>query len=133
MYNLYMIDYKELFNYNDYIELNKDLTHLKNNEDILNHWNNIGIKQMRLCNKKQLEIINEFGNETILYLPYYYYLYKNNLLFDNKIITYKGMKPFYYFLDTNNTVKITTHAHAHAAHSPADHVELVERFGRASA
>ena len=60
---------------------------------------------MRLCNKKQLEVINEFSNELLLYIPYYYYLYNNNLLFDNKIITYKGMKPLYYFINTDNIIE----------------------------
>ena len=60
---------------------------------------------MRLCNKQQLEVINEFSNELLLYIPYYYYLYSNNLLFDNKIITYNGMKPLYYFIDSNNLIE----------------------------
>ena len=94
-----------LFNWNDYLELNKDLTSLKTKEEAENHWCNVGNKRMRLCNKKQLEVINEFGNEIIIYLPYYYYLYCNNLLFDNKIITYKGMRPFYYFMKEENILE----------------------------
>ena len=92
------------FIWNDYLKLNKDLSHIKTKEEAKNHWTNIGIKQMRLCNKLQLEVKNEFGNEIACYIPYYYYLYSNNLLFDNKITTYKGMKPFYYFLDTNKHI-----------------------------
>jgi hypothetical protein len=92
------------FIWNDYLELNTDLKDIKTKEDAENHWNNFGIKQMRLCNKLQLNVINEFGNELILYIPYYYYLYSNNLLFDNKITTYKGMKSFYCFLDTNKHI-----------------------------
>jgi hypothetical protein len=88
------------FIWSDYIELNKDLTNIKTKKDAEKHWNTIGMKQMRLCNKLQLNVINEFGNEIVLYIPYYYYLYSNNLLFDNKITTYKVMKPFNCFLDT---------------------------------
>ena len=96
-----ILTHKNLFNYKDYLELNKDLIDLNNKEDAEKHWIDIGLNQMRLCNKNQLEITNEFGCEVILYIPYYYYLYKNKLLFDNKIKTYKGMKPFYYFVNDN--------------------------------
>jgi hypothetical protein len=94
----------DYFIWSDYIELNKDLTNIKTKEDAENHWNTIGIKQMRLCNKLQLNVVNEFGNEIACYIPYYYYLYSNNLLFDNKITTYKGMKPFYFFLNTDKYI-----------------------------
>jgi hypothetical protein len=101
-----MAKQQKVFNWRDYLELNKDLDSLTSEEDAKKHWNDIGYKQMRLCNKSQLEVINEFGNELILYIPYYYYLHINNLLFDNKITTYKGMKPFYYFLNNNNNTLI---------------------------
>ena len=39
----------------------------------------------------------EFGNELVLTLPYAYWLFQNNKL--EKVITSKGMKPFYYFFD----------------------------------
>ncbi len=96
---------QKIFNYQDYLELNKDLSNIKNKIEAEEHWNIIGSKQLRLCNKKQLEVINEFSNELILYIPYYYYLYCNNLLFDNKIITYKGMKPLYYFINSDNIIE----------------------------
>lgn len=96
---------QNLFNWQDYLELNKDLRQLTTEEDAKNHWNNIGYKQMRLCNKIQLNVVNEFGNELILYIPYYYYLHINNLLFDNKITTYSGMKPFYYFLNNDSIIE----------------------------
>jgi len=100
-----------MFNYADYLELNKDLTWLHTKEDAEKHWVDIGSKQMRLCNKKQLEIIDEFGNEVILYIPYYFYLYKKELLFDNKIKTYKGMKAFYYFLNDNCIIEKNVRRH----------------------
>ena len=39
----------------------------------------------------------EFGCELVLGIPYAYWLHKNNQL--EKVITSKGMKPFYYFCD----------------------------------
>ena len=100
-----MTETKNLFKWQDYLELNKDLHNLTSEEDANKHWNDIGYKQMRLCNKIQLNVVNEFSAELILYTTYYYYLYKNNLLFDNKIISYKGMKPFYYFLDSDMLIE----------------------------
>jgi hypothetical protein len=96
---------KNLFNWQDYLELNKDLHNLSSEEEANRHWNDIGYKQMRLCNKIQLDIMNEFSSELVLYTTYYYYLYKNNLLFDNKITSYKGMKPFYYFLNNDMLIE----------------------------
>lgn len=60
---------------------------------------------MRLCNIAQLNVCNEFGAELINYIPYYYYLYLNGLLFDNKITTYVGMKDFYYFVKEGNIIE----------------------------
>ena len=39
----------------------------------------------------------EFGCELVLGIPYAYWLHKNNQL--DKVVTSKGMKPFYYFCD----------------------------------
>ena len=39
----------------------------------------------------------EFGIELVLSVPYAYWLHQNNKL--EKVITSKGMKPFYYFCD----------------------------------
>ena len=103
LYN--MPENKHLFNWKDYLELNKDLGHLTTEEEAVNHWNECGYSKMRLCNKSQLEVVNEFGNELILYIPYYYYLHKNNLLFDHKITTFRHMKPFYYFLDGDRIIE----------------------------
>ena len=94
-----------LFNWKDYVELNPDINNCENDDKIETneaeqHWKNIGSNQMRLCNNKQLEVVNEFGNEIILYVPYYYYLHENN-----KITTYKGMKPFYYFMKPENIIE----------------------------
>ena len=92
------------YKYQDYIELNTDLAHL-NEEDALTHWNTQGLHAMRLCNKEQLTVVCEFGAEILLYACYYYYLYRNGLLFDNKITTYRGMKDFYYFIKPENIIE----------------------------
>ena len=39
----------------------------------------------------------EFASELICVIPYAYWLHQNNQL--EKVITSKGMKPFYYFCD----------------------------------
>ena len=39
----------------------------------------------------------EFASELICVIPYAYWLHQNNKL--EKVITSKGMKPFYYFCD----------------------------------
>ena len=62
-----------LFNWKDYVELNPDINNCENDDKIETneaeqHWKNIGSNQMRLCNNKQLEVVNEFGNEIILYV-----------------------------------------------------------------
>ena len=44
---------------------------------------------------KTLKINSEFAHELILAIPYAYWLHSNNQL--EKVITSKGMKPFYYF------------------------------------
>lgn len=94
----------DIFQWNDYIQLNPDIN-IQFETEAKKHWEEIGSKQLRLCNKNQLYVRNEFGNELILYIPYYYYLYVNNLLFDNKISTYFGMKPYYYFMKSENIVE----------------------------
>jgi hypothetical protein len=93
-----------IYHWQDYILLNKDLVDITTEEKADHHWNTEGIFQMRLCNRYQLEVTNEFGNEVICYIPYYYYLYSKNLLFDNKITTYKGMECYYYFMNSENII-----------------------------
>ena len=44
-----------------------------------------------------IDVHPEFGYELVCSIPYAYYLHKNNKL--EKVITCKGMKPFYYFCD----------------------------------
>lgn len=93
-----------LFNCDDYKTLNKDLI-FQNDDEYITHWEMIGLKQRRLCNKNQLIVTNEFGIEILMNVGYYYYLFLNNLFFDNKIITYKGMRPFYFFLNDDQIIE----------------------------
>ena len=46
---------------------------------------------------KTVDLRTEFGNELVLGVTYAYWLHKQNKL--EKVITSKGMKPFYYFCD----------------------------------
>jgi hypothetical protein len=89
--------FHELFNVDDYRNINKDL-HFNTDDEYIKHYRDIGFTQMRLINKEQLIINIEFGFEVTTYIPYYFYLFSNNLLFDNIIHTFDGMQPYYYFL-----------------------------------
>ena len=91
------VNMNKVFNLEDYKELNKDLQ-FNQDAQYLHHWNKIGMKQCRLCNKLLLIVSNEFGIEILFNIGYYYYLFTNHLLFDNKITTYRGMEAYYYFL-----------------------------------
>jgi hypothetical protein len=97
----------KFFKLDDYKELNKDIIQnkfCKSNSDYINHYKNKGKNEGRLINKEQLKVCNEFGNEIILYIPYYYYLYTNGLLFDNVIESYKGMEPYYCWINPKNVI-----------------------------
>lgn len=50
-----------------------------------------------------IEYIGEYGTEVNTFVPYIYYLKKNNLLKD-KVVLYSGMKPYYYFLEDNEVL-----------------------------
>jgi len=107
-----------MYNYKDYITLNPDIAHL-NEEEARIHWNIEGQSRMRLCNKNQLIVVSEFGPEIVLYICYYYYLFKNGLFFDNKITTYKGMKDFYYFINPENIIeKEECRSYVHSSKRP---------------
>ena len=47
--------------------------------------------------KKTIKVNCEFASELVCVIPYVYWLHQNNQL--EKVITSKGMKPFYYFCD----------------------------------
>jgi hypothetical protein len=48
-----------------------------------------------------LEYTGEFGTEIICFVPFVNWLNSENHLEDKKILTYAGMRPFYFFLDEN--------------------------------
>jgi len=121
-----------IFIWQDYIELNADLD-IKTEIEAKEHWNNIGFNQLRLCNKKQLIVRNEFGNELVLFIPYYYYLYINNLLFDNKIYTYFGMRPYYFFVKPENIIErneIRSYTHPSNNFLLINNLEYVTHFNK---
>ena len=88
---------KTIFKLDDYKKFNKDLQ-FETDEEYIEHWLNIGYKQRRLCHIRLLYASNEFGIEILFHVGYYYYLFQNNLLFDNQISTYTGMEAYYYFV-----------------------------------
>ena len=87
-----------------------------------------------------VDVHPEFGIELALALPYAYWLHENNQL--EKVITSKGMKPFYYFCDSveekyehrsidnlNNGVQNLPNTWIHhnaVAHFGKDYSELTE-------
>ena len=88
---------KHVFIVTDYRSLNPDLT-FNTEQEYLQHWEAVGRYEARLCNKNQLIVMNEFGCEVVLYIPYYFYLFTHHLWFGNKVRVCKGMRPYYYFL-----------------------------------
>ncbi len=46
---------------------------------------------------KTIKVNSEFASELVCVIPYAYWLHKRGEL--EKVITSKGMKPFYYFCD----------------------------------
>ena len=87
------------FIWEDYITMNADLGHIHTRSQAEQHWLAEGQRVQRLCNKKQ------FGPEIIVYIGYYYYLYKSGLFFNNVVRTHKGMRDFYYFLPDSQIIE----------------------------
>lgn len=46
-----------------------------------------------------IEFRGEYGNEVATFIPFVAWLKKEGLLADRRVITYEGMRPYYYFLD----------------------------------
>ena len=89
-----------------YRQLNPDLKEIVKDELTARlHWLGKGYQQGRLYHPKQLVVTAEFGQELLCYTCYYYYLYKQKLLFDNKITTYRGMRPYYWFVKPENLIE----------------------------
>ena len=94
-----------LFRWTDYVALNKDLPRAMTEAEAVAHWEAVGSRQFRLCNREQLVVVSEYGGELILWICYYYSLFKAGLFFDNVVTTYKGMRPYYYFLPDSQVVE----------------------------
>lgn len=85
----------------DYKLCNSDIR-LTSNIEYYHHYKSRGIPEGRICNRKTLQYTNEFGGEVAIFIPYIYYLWKNNLLQitdKTPVETFEGMQPFYYFVD----------------------------------
>ena len=87
----------DMFYAKDYVELNGLNAALTPSEAIA-HYEREGRALMRLVNRRQLYVNQEFGYEVNHYLPYYKYLFEQGLLRDNVVHTFAGMEPYYYFL-----------------------------------
>jgi len=94
-----------LFCWTDYVALNKDLSPAMTEAEAVAHWRAVGAAQHRLCNRKQLVVVSEYGPELLLWVCYYYYLFQKGLFFDNVVTTYNGMRPYYYFLPDAQVVE----------------------------
>ena len=84
------------YSVDEFLELNPDLRghDTTNPEEVERRtW-----KEGRLCSRKQLEVRGEFGLEAVIWIPYFYWLFRKGYLFDHGITTYHGMEPFYFFL-----------------------------------
>jgi len=46
-----------------------------------------------------IEYTGEFGNEITTFTPFAHWLKREGYLKDRKVVTYRGMRPYYYFLD----------------------------------
>jgi hypothetical protein len=47
----------------------------------------------------QIEYTGEFGDEITTFVPFVHWLKSQNRLAGRRIVTYRGMRPYYYFLD----------------------------------
>jgi len=55
------------------------------------------MNNLKVTLKKTIKTNSEFASELVCVIPYAYWLHQNNQL--EKVVTSKGMKPFYYFCD----------------------------------
>lgn len=88
------------YNTNDYKTCNKDL-YFTSHEEYYAHFKAVGKHQGRITDRRTLINHNDFVAEIMIFIPYIYYLWSNHLLTmdpENPVSTYKGMRPFYYFL-----------------------------------
>lgn len=50
---------------------------------------------------ERIEYTGEYGSELGIFVPFVHFLKKNNMLQGVKVISYSGMRPYYFFLDDN--------------------------------
>ncbi len=54
---------------------------------------------LRLKETGKIEYTGEYGNEITTFIPLVNWLKQEGLLHDRKVLTYRGMRPYYFFLD----------------------------------
>jgi hypothetical protein len=54
---------------------------------------------LRLKKTGKIEYTGEYGVEITTFIPLVHWLKQEGLLFDRKVLTYRGMRPYYFFLD----------------------------------
>lgn len=92
------MDLDKYFVLEHYKTLNPDLM-FSTDEEYRHHWDTIGKEEMRLFHKDLIDIECEFSHEMTFFIPYFSYLYKNNLFHQSlTVLTFEGMQPFYCFL-----------------------------------
>ena len=65
----------------------------------------------RLRTTGQIEYSGEFGAEITTFIPFVFWLKQQSLLVGRRVITYRGMRPYYYFLDDSEFVEKTGNRH----------------------
>ena len=88
----------------DYKLINTDLK-FESDIEYRRHFTKRGIVEGRLFNKKQLIVDNDLERELIVYIPYYNYLRRRNLLLSSQINTFKNMRPYYFFLNDEQLIE----------------------------
>lgn len=65
----------------------------------------------QLRNTGQIEYTGEFGAEITTFIPFVFWLKQQSLLAGRRVITYRGMRPYYYFLDDSEFVEKAGNRH----------------------
>ena len=103
------------FSWRMYVDLNHDLSAVHDDAAARTHWLEHGFGQRRLYALHQLYVEDEFGNEVVLYIPYYCYLRDAGLLFGHRIHTYRGMRDIYIAAGFSPDQIVERHARRHWA------------------
>jgi hypothetical protein len=101
------IDFSKYFVLEDYKALNPDLQ-FSTDSGYLDHWQRCGINELRLFNRKLVDIDCEFSHEANFFSPYFTYLYNNNLFHPTITVhSHVGMEPFYRHLRDKISIEFT--------------------------